>query len=399
MALDSALSTPQRVAVIGGGLAGLSTTYHLLEKMPSGRHLSVEVFDKGLVGTAGASAVAGGLLHPLSPRGKLVHLGMEGLQATNYLLDKAQRSSADVGCTPESVVLRNELYRVAMTPNNVKQLQTTAQTLPELCEWVDSGTDLSGLFSEGDNSVLGALRMYNGCKVIHPPSYLSSLWAACESLADEKELSVSWNIIHGDDGFTESTLSAWKNRLKDFDAVVVSAGSGMFGTFLPLASLPIQLVRGQSLEMRIPSDAQWSKNALLCGKYVSPLADKDTVLVGATHEFQENALNVKGVLAELKIRTEGMVPKLWEQGVIQRMTVGYRVQSERGRHGRLPIVGRIPMPFAEALHRNAWVFSGLSSRGLLYHGIFGEALAGAVLQGNESLIHVSYPELAWWQKS
>jgi glycine/D-amino acid oxidase-like deaminating enzyme len=60
MALDSALSTPQRVAVIGGGLAGLSTTYHLLEKMPSGRHLSVEVFDKGLVGTAGASAVAGG---------------------------------------------------------------------------------------------------------------------------------------------------------------------------------------------------------------------------------------------------------------------------------------------------------------------------------------------------
>lgn len=53
------------VAIVGGGLAGLSTAYHLLElsgdnkdKFPSGIHITI--FDKALVGEGGASSVAGG---------------------------------------------------------------------------------------------------------------------------------------------------------------------------------------------------------------------------------------------------------------------------------------------------------------------------------------------------
>ena len=44
--------------VVGGGLAGLSTVFHLLSKVDNGVH--VTVVDKAPVGTAGASAVAGG---------------------------------------------------------------------------------------------------------------------------------------------------------------------------------------------------------------------------------------------------------------------------------------------------------------------------------------------------
>ena len=50
-------STPKDICVIGGGLAGLSTTFHLLEKNP---HVHVTVIDKTDVGKGGASSVAGG---------------------------------------------------------------------------------------------------------------------------------------------------------------------------------------------------------------------------------------------------------------------------------------------------------------------------------------------------
>ena len=46
-----------RIGVIGGGLAGLSIAYHLLEKSPSS---DITIIDPRSPGTGGASAVAGG---------------------------------------------------------------------------------------------------------------------------------------------------------------------------------------------------------------------------------------------------------------------------------------------------------------------------------------------------
>jgi hypothetical protein len=55
----------KNVAIVGGGLAGLSTAYHLLDsagnsmdKFPEG--IQITIFDKALVGEGGASSVAGG---------------------------------------------------------------------------------------------------------------------------------------------------------------------------------------------------------------------------------------------------------------------------------------------------------------------------------------------------
>jgi ribulose 1,5-bisphosphate synthetase/thiazole synthase len=45
------------VGIVGGGLAGLSTAYHLLQKQPS---IHVTILDVALPGEGGASAVAGG---------------------------------------------------------------------------------------------------------------------------------------------------------------------------------------------------------------------------------------------------------------------------------------------------------------------------------------------------
>jgi hypothetical protein len=49
---------PQNIAIVGGGLAGLSTAFHLLEKTQS--RCRVTIFDTAPVGTKGASSVAGG---------------------------------------------------------------------------------------------------------------------------------------------------------------------------------------------------------------------------------------------------------------------------------------------------------------------------------------------------
>ena len=114
------------------------------------------------------------------------------------------------------------------------------------------------------------------------------------------------------------------------------------------------------------------------------------MLIGATHEFSDVPLDPDQVAAELRRRTSPFASDIWENGTIDRLTCGYRVQSNRGRHGRLPIVGKVD----ESFHGNAWIYTGLSSRGLLYHGIFGEILASKILQ-TESEYNVV--DLDWWK--
>ena len=48
----------RKVAIVGGGLAGLSTAFHLIDKTGPGSLVSI--YDKAPVGMGGASSVAGG---------------------------------------------------------------------------------------------------------------------------------------------------------------------------------------------------------------------------------------------------------------------------------------------------------------------------------------------------
>ena len=60
---------PSRIAVVGGGLAGLGTAAHLLLETEQPLQ-ALHVFDAMPPGKGGASAVAAGLLHPFTPRSK-----------------------------------------------------------------------------------------------------------------------------------------------------------------------------------------------------------------------------------------------------------------------------------------------------------------------------------------
>lgn len=354
--------------------------------------------------------------------------GIRALGCSRALIEAAERAwvapggaggaESSVGTGPRgAVVLRDELYRVASSERQARALQETAAqpAVASVAEWIPSytygGDTGSGGAGAGGH---GALRLHSGCQVVHVPSYLRGLWLACagvcESTADARDarLSVRWEVVPSDE-------TALASKLKQYDAIVLAAGSGLFASdgnpAVPILSgrhgLPVQLVRGQSVEIALPLSSEVpNTDAVLCGKYVSPLPcakgkEGRAVLVGATHEYQPIPLTSDQVVKELRERTEPFMPphrsaEVWDYGTVRRVTSGVRVQSARGKNGRLPIIGRWE---DASFHSNAWIFTGLSSRGLLYHAMYGEILARAVLCNAEEVLGDVYPDSLWWKPS
>lgn len=69
------------ICIIGGGLGGLSIASKLASK-----DCSLTIYDKHDPGCGGASSVAAGLLHPLTPKGNIIWMGDKGLQSTEKLI-------------------------------------------------------------------------------------------------------------------------------------------------------------------------------------------------------------------------------------------------------------------------------------------------------------------------
>lgn len=114
---------------------------------------------------------------------------------------------------------------------------------------------------------------------------------------------------------------------------------------------------------------------------------------GATHEWKEEPFSADEVEEELKERSYHFASRPWDTGTIDTITTGYRVQSNRGPNGRMPIVGKVENP----LHENSWVFTGLSGRGVLYHGIYGDVISDLILDQtvkNTDLLK----SMDWWRK-
>lgn len=344
------------------------------------------------------------LLHPLSPRGKLVYQGLEGLAMTHHMIEVASVHQSNVQ-------LRPELYRLASDDKTADQLQqvvaTAASSVLFGAEWftreqlIEHEVVPLHDISSAPSSLRGGLRLSKGCRVVHVPSYLQGLWKACLDLARKKKHCLEWKSAED-----SSVLLKNNDEHDDETTVVWCAGSGLWSSNLTFPTdLPVQLVRGQSLELTIPMNNTTTaalQHALLCGKYSSPLLQPNHVLIGATHEFiglrhvddDVPWWSCAKVYDELSQRGAAVWPNN-ENTTVHRITRGTRVQTARGNHGRLPMIGRFPT--TNYPHDRHWIFTGLSSRGLLYHGLYGERLARAVLANDEGLL--SHGNDLWWKQA
>jgi hypothetical protein len=110
------------------------------------------------------------------------------------------------------------------------------------------------------------------------PTYLKGLWSAWWSKGTAEKV---WEV---DEGCTLVEVD-WNKCLSAFDAVVLSTGAGLFQNSIIKEELPMQLVRGQSIELDL-GERTFDK-ARLCWKYdAAPLLEHNRVLIGATSRIQ-----------------------------------------------------------------------------------------------------------------
>uniref|UniRef100_M1AUX9 Oxidoreductase n=1 Tax=Solanum tuberosum TaxID=4113 RepID=M1AUX9_SOLTU len=122
---------PLRYAVLGAGFAGLSVAWHLLQQSSEESNLCIDIYDEVGIG-GGASGMSGGLLHPYSPKVKLLWRGEECWKESLKLLNVAEdaRSSKSLDMVmPKTglkegdfIVRRSGLVRPVLSVKNMHMM-------------------------------------------------------------------------------------------------------------------------------------------------------------------------------------------------------------------------------------------------------------------------------------
>ncbi|MBS0585773.1 MAG: FAD-binding oxidoreductase [Verrucomicrobia bacterium] len=293
-----------RAAVIGRGLAGLSSAFFLSQK-----GYKVTLFDKDALPKS-ASSVASGLCHPYPGRdGKPSKFAKEALAETTALLEHVEKVSGT-----------SHAKRIAFLRKN-KEIPLS---YPDL-EQVEDGTLIhSGLLFDME-------------------SYLKALFLAIPDLTfTQKEVSLS-------------------DPLPEFSSVVFALGGGFQKERI---DLPLQYIKGQVL---IASTAEKFERPILGNGHLIPLGE-GKVLLGSTyeHHFTDDLPDLESAQNLLRKRLSTFLPS-FDSFVPLSAKSGIRV-AQKGSY----------LPYLTKLDEKRFIYTGLGSRGLLYHALYGRLLAEMV---------------------
>lgn len=313
-----------KIAIIGAGFAGLAIAYFLQEL----GNVQVTIFEAKKIG-GGASGIASGLLHPypgLSARRSAS--ADEGLRTTKTLLSVAEKYSHRIVSTHSGI------YRKTLNKEQHQNLSHSAT------KWGDVHEVNSDLFL-----------IQTGITVLCE-NYLEGLSLAIKKRGGE---------------FIYEKISSL-NELDGFDHRVIAAGYGI-RQFPECGDLKVKFLKGQSLSMKgIPPH----EKSFISKGYFAHVGSTQFFEVGSTYEreFTDDLPHIdtaKGLLSD-KLA-------LCPDAQIVDCRAGVRVCT----------VGHY-LPILEKIDSKTHVFTGLGSRGLLYHGLYGKMLAHSILSKNGPLL-------------
>ena len=377
---------PLRYAVIGGGFAGVAVAWHILQRSSSISPIRLDLYDAFGLGSGGSGAAAG-LLHPYTPRGKVLWNGLEAFKDAVQLVDAAQdavsSSSTEEEEKKKEFVWRHGLLRPARNPKqardfakNVSKDAETAQatkaevlkTFKELVKLVPGLETRSLIKDSAEEDALQEMEsshavglLNKSAIIIQPRGYLEALWRSCQltAAASSPYASVTLKLRN------ISSLAQLQNKEEGpYNGIVVAAGAAIDSITETRGMFPLDVCHGYSLDMECRAEENASgypegAPGLLGSPYIAPHGTHKAV-VGATQrhdcspEEAVAALGPGGLIERGNIEWEravhALVPKaaeLWppigsnEKWRVAAVRSGFRAIPLRTNQGSIPYAGKI----------------------------------------------------------
>uniref|UniRef100_A0ACD5XXP9 Uncharacterized protein n=1 Tax=Avena sativa TaxID=4498 RepID=A0ACD5XXP9_AVESA len=387
---------PLRYAVLGAGFAGLSVAWHLLKHSSKDSRVSVDVYDENGVG-GGASGVSGGLLHPYSPKAKLLWRGAEFWKESMDLLHSAEQANVAAGSDgasqdDEALIWRRGILRPPTTEKAADILLENAQSCLQSCSLQVLDTDAAQRLIPGLQVPLN-LAVYMPLALnINPNKYLQALFFACQNMADKASVSPG----------EQKQFKLYKEHIDnlqqlsgDYDSVIVCLGAK--ATLLPELTnkLPLRNCRGVIAEFQLPLDTvekYGSQSPSILSDAWLAFQGPRTVSIGSTWQWKSDNFSSSVCDEEALTATEELLPKasVVYPGISKwdyvRARAGIRAMPPLTANGSLPLLGCLNDRIGERRNCSFWLIGGLGARGLLYHGLAGKLTAKAVISGDENII-------------
>ncbi|KAL5698797.1 hypothetical protein ACHQM5_029787 [Ranunculus cassubicifolius] len=400
---------PLRYAILGAGFAGLSVAWHLLQNVPKESHLCIDIYDEVGIG-GGASGVAGGLIHPYSPKAKLLWRGAECWKECMKLLNIAEEAAfarnagnqgQDLDHTCEEVIVwRRGILRPATTMKNVDILNENAQNCLESCKIEridgDGAQNLIPNLCVPLNSAIYMPRAVN----IHPQRYLQALFLACENLA----LNLSASGYEGKEiHLHKRPVNTLLELEGDYDAVIVCLGANTDTISELCGKLPLRTCRGVVAHMELPNNIRNEYDpkspSILSDAWLAAQSTRNLVM-GSTWDWNSkdyspsiSAQEAFTALEELLAKASRAYPSISNWSFVE-AKAGLRAMPPLTPTGSIPLLGCVDDIVGGGSRCKYWVFTGLGARGLLYHGWLGKLMAQAVCSCNEDVLPI---ELTSWK--
>ncbi len=314
-----------KIAIVGAGYGGLSLCWHFLQH----DGCEVTLIDANGIG-AGASGASTGLLHPYPAK-----LAKRSLRAEEAM----REAHALLEVAGAGVASHSGIVRLAMNNDQKKAYQAS---LPD-AEFLDEEA-VKSRFPKAISS--GGLWIPQGKTVFSKP-YLEGLWQACEKRGAKLHLQPLQDL----------------KELDAFDAAVLANGHKIL-SFKECADLPLKTRHGQALVCRWPASEPPLACSLIGRGHLSLSEDPSLCLLGATYENTFDPKRVEALREQIGV----FYPPARDFEILD-VRRGVRIAPKEGY-----------LPLVQSISKKVWVFTGLGSRGLLYHGLYGKELSLEIIK-------------------